>query len=106
MWRMNMPRMKNGKRDYSYDKEYQKRPEQVKNRVDRNAARRMTNAEGRTHVGDGMDVDHKRALSKGGAGRSANNLRVVSKSENRSFSRNSDSSMKSQASRRERKGRM
>ena len=99
-----MSRMKNGKRDYSYDKEYQKRPEQVKNRVERNAARRITNADGRTHVGDGMDVDHKRALSRGGNGRAASNLRVVSEAQNRSFSRNSDSSMKSQFSRRERKG--
>ena len=98
-----MPRMKNGKRDYSYDKEYQKRPEQVKNRVARNAARRTTNENGQTHVGDGMDVDHKRALSKGGSN-SNGNLRVVSKETNRSFSRNSDSSMKSQFSRRERKG--
>ena len=98
-----MPRMKNGVRDYSYDKEYQKRPEQVRNRVARNAARRTTNANGTTHVGDGMDVDHKRALSKGGTN-SPSNLRAVPKGENRSFSRNSNSSMKSQFSRRERKG--
>lgn len=101
-----MPRMKNGKRDYSYDKQYQKRPEQVANRVERNAARRTTNADGRTHVGDGKDVDHIKPLSKGGNGRSPSNLRVVSEGRNRSFARNADSSMKSQASRRERKGRM
>ena len=100
-----MPRMRNGKRDYSYDKEYQKRPEQVKNRVERNAARRTTNANGQTHVGDNRDVDHVKPLSKGGSNNDAN-LRVVSRSNNRSFSRNADSSLKSQASRRERKGRM
>ena len=103
-----MPRMKKGPngqsvRDYSYDKEYQKKPEQVKNRVARNAARRTTNANGTTRVGDGKDVDHIKPLSRGG-GNGASNLRAVPKGDNRSFARNADSSMKSQFSRRERKG--
>ena len=75
----------------------------MKNRVARNSARRETNENGITHKGDGMDVDHKRALSKGGTNDSSN-LRAVPKGENRSFARNSNSSMKSQFSRRERKG--
>ena len=48
---------------------------------------------GKVHKGDGKDVDHKQALSKGG-GNSKSNLRVVSEHQNRSFSRNKDSSMK------------
>jgi hypothetical protein len=59
--------------------------------------------EGKVAKGDGKDVDHKTPLSKGGStGKS--NLRVVDRSSNRSFSRNSDGSLKSQTSTRERKG--
>lgn len=60
--------------------------------------------EGLVHKGDGKDVDHKRPLSKGGTN-SRSNLRVVDSSSNRSFSRNADGSLKSQRSKRERKGR-
>ena len=52
--------------------------------------------------GDGKDVDHKVPLSKGGTN-SRSNLRVVPSKENQSFSRNKDSSLKSQTSKRERK---
>lgn len=55
---------------------------------------------GKVRKGDGKDVDHKTPLSKGGTNHSSN-LRVVSASENRSFSRNKDGSLKSQRSRRE-----
>jgi len=48
---------------------------------------------GKAHKGDGKDVDHRTALSKGG-GNQRSNLRVVSQHKNRSFSRNSDGSMK------------
>lgn len=41
----------------------------------------------------GKDIDHKRPLSKGGSN-SPSNLRLVSPSTNRSFSRNSDHSVK------------
>ncbi len=54
--------------------------------------------DGKVAKGDGKDVDHKRAISKGG-GNSLANLFVTSKSANRSFSRNKDGSMKSQKSR-------
>jgi len=57
---------------------------------------------GLAHKGDGKDVDHKTPLSKGGTN-NPSNLRVVPASSNRSFSRNSDSSVKSQVSKRERK---
>lgn len=100
-----MPYQTNGKRDYK--KEYEKyhgKPEQIKNRSARTTARRKANEDGRTSKGDGKDLDHKRPLSKGGSN-SDSNLRAVSASSNRSFARNADGSLKSQTSRRERKGR-
>lgn len=99
-----MPFQKNGKRDYKRELawEHKKKPERVKERAARNSARKTTADQGLVRKGDGKDVDHKTPLSKGG-GNSKGNLRVVSASENRSFSRNPDGSLKSQTSRRERK---
>lgn len=98
-----MPYMKNGKRDYKRENElYNSRPEQRAARSERTVARNQANADGRTHKGDGKDLDHKKPLSKGGSSNKSN-LRAVSASSNRSFSRNSDGSMKSQTSSRERK---
>lgn len=97
-----MPRMKNGKRDYSQQRQYNATPEATAKRVENNRARREAIREGKARVGDGKDVDHKKPLSRGGSG-SKSNLRVVPRGENRSFSRNSDSSVKSQTSKRERK---
>ena len=100
-----MPYMKkvNGKsvRDYrtEYDK-YHSRPEQIENRTARTTARRQANAAGVTHKGDGMDIDHKVPLSKGGSN-AKSNQRVVSKGTNRSFARNANGSVKSQTSKRE-----
>ena len=48
------------------------------------------------------DVGHKKAVSRGGKNGLAN-LFVQSPSENRSFSRNTDGSMKSETSKKERK---
>lgn len=53
---------------------------------------------GKAKKGDGKDVDHVKALSKGGLNQMYN-LRMSSASSNRSFSRNKDSSMRSQRSR-------
>lgn len=93
-----MPYMKNGKRDYKREyAEYHSSPEQRANRSKRTTARRKANATGLTHKGDGKDLDHIKPLSKGGSN-SRNNLRVVSKSANRSFSRNANGSLKSQRS--------
>lgn len=72
---------------------YHGKPEQIKKRAERNAARRKMEAAGKVHKGDGKDVDHVRALSKGGTNRTSN-LRVRSASNNRSYSRNSDHTMK------------
>lgn len=94
-----MPFMKNGKRDYKKEvAKYTSKPEVIAKRVKQNAARAEMIKSGKAHVGDGKDVDHKVPLSKGGTN-SKSNLRVVSKTSNRSFARNSDSSVKSQRSR-------
>lgn len=63
-----------------YDRKYQARPEQVKKRVMRNAARRMMIRKHGKAALRGKDVDHKRGT---GAGNSMSNLRIESKSKNR-----------------------
>jgi len=83
-----------------YDKEYEQyqgTPEQIKKRALRNKARAELTKDGRVTKGDGKDVDHVKPLSKGGTS-SKKNLRVKSASDNRSFSRNSDHSVKRNAS--------
>lgn len=75
------------KKKRNYKKEYanyQGKPEQIKRRAKRNAARRKLEKEGKVHKGDGKDVDHK-DTNPNNNGRS--NLRVQSKSSNRSFPR-------------------
>lgn len=86
------------KRDYraEYDK-YQGTDEQKKNRAKRNAARRQLAKDGRVSKGDGMDVDHKKPLSKDGS-TAASNLRAVSKTANRSFPRTKTGAMKTKKS--------
>lgn len=97
--------MKNGKRDYSREyKLYQGTAEQRHNRSERTVLRNQANASGMMHKHDGKDLDHVKPLSKGGAN-TLSNARVATQAANRSFSRNSDGSMKNQVSRRERKGR-
>lgn len=90
-----MPRVnkQTGKRDYSYDTKYESTPKQVKARSERTQARRIEEKDGKVSKGDGMDVDHRKPVSKGGTN-AKSNLRVEPKSVNRSFSRNSDSSLK------------
>lgn len=83
-----------------YDK-YQGTPEQKKNRAKRNAARAKMVKAGKAHKGDGKDVAHVKAFDKGGDNRDG--LRVVSKSSNRSFRRDSKGNLVSETSKRERK---
>jgi hypothetical protein len=64
-----------------------------KKRAQRNKARRMLEAKGVVHKGDGKDVDHKKPLSKGGT-TVISNLRAKPAAANRSFKRNPDGSMK------------
>jgi 5-methylcytosine-specific restriction endonuclease McrA len=89
-----MPFMTNGKRDYKkqYEK-YDGKDSVKKDRAKRNGARRMLEEEGKVSKGDGKDVDHKKPLSKGG-GNGKSNLRVTSKSSNRSFPRKKNGAMK------------
>ena len=66
-------------RDYEAEyREYHGKPEQIKRRAQRNAARRKL---GLKH-GDGKEADHKNPLSNGGSN-SKRNLRAVSRSKNR-----------------------
>ena len=88
-----MPYMTAGKRDYKKQQAYDGKPSVVKDRAKRNKARRDMMAEGKVSKGDGKDVDHKTPLSKGG-GTSRSNLRVTSKSANRSFARTKAGKMK------------
>lgn len=96
-----MPYMTNGKRDYK--KEYEKYAGQSKakkDRAQRNKARRIMTKLGKAHKGDGKDVGHVKAISKGGLS-TVYNLQMQSKSENRSFSKTRSSKMKSERSARE-----
>ena len=73
------------KRDYKAEYEnYHKKPKQKKRRAQRNAARSKMEKAGAVHKGDGKDVDHK---DRNTANNSRKNLRVKSKSANRSYSR-------------------
>lgn len=75
-----MPR--NYKQEYA---NYQGKPEQIKRRSNRNKARRKLAKKGRVRLGDGKDVDHKNTNPNDNGDK---NLRVQSKSTNRSFKRN------------------
>lgn len=72
-------------RDYRHEYlSYHAKPEQKKNRAQRNAARRDLTAAGQVRKGDGKDVDHKKPLRAGG-GNGKGNLRVTSPSKNRGW---------------------
>lgn len=67
------------KRDYKKEyREYGGNPEHIKERSERNKARRMMGLK----VGDPREVDHIKPLSKGGSN-SKRNLRIVSRKTNR-----------------------
>jgi hypothetical protein len=83
-----------------YDR-YQGKPEQLKNRAARNAARAKLMKAGKVKKGDGKDVAHVRAFDKGGS--NGDGLRVESRSANRSFRRDSKGNLVSETSARERK---
>jgi hypothetical protein len=82
------------KRDYKQEYATYDGTEAVKKkRAQRNKARRMLEREGVVHKGDGMDVDHKKPLSKGGT-TTRSNLKAVPASKNRSFKRTSKGAIK------------
>ena len=78
-------------RDYrkEYDN-YQGQPEQIKNRAERNAARAKLKKKGAPIAG--KDVAHVKALSKGGSNKDG--VKIQTATQNRSFKRNPDGSMK------------
>lgn len=75
-----------------YKKEYQQQLDrgEHENRMERQRARRKLDKKGVSRKG--KDVAHVKALSKGGSNKDG--VRLESPSKNRSFKRNSDSSMK------------
>ena len=82
------------KRDYKQEYAPYDGTEAVKKkRAQRNKARRMLEREGVVHKGDGMDVDHKQPLSKGGT-TTRSNLKAVPASKNRSYKRTSKGAIK------------
>jgi hypothetical protein len=77
-------------RDYKSEyKNYQGKPDQIKKRASRNAARSEMEKSGK--VKKGQDVDHKNGNPKDN---SKSNLRAQSPSKNRSFPRNKNAGKK------------
>lgn len=70
------------KRNYrkEYD-EYQGKPEQIKRRAQRNAARRAAERAGKVRKGDGKEVDHRGFNRRGKLNNK--NVKVVSRRANR-----------------------
>jgi len=52
---------KSRERHREYQAEYNKRPDQVKKRVELNAVNRKNHASGKSKVGDGKDVSHTKS---------------------------------------------
>lgn len=69
-------------RNYDYDRQYLKTPEQRENNRLRKAARRAMEKKVGKAALKGKDVDHKTPLKAGGSNRPGN-LRVMSPSKNR-----------------------
>lgn len=86
-----MPSSPNYVRDYKQELKTQKQRGEDKHKNIRGKARRVMLKLGM--VKKGQDVDHKKALSKGGAGTSVSNLRALPVSKNRSFKRTSTGAM-------------
>lgn len=81
---------KGGPTKAAYDKAYNARPEQVKKREMRNAARAELMRDGKVKKGDGKDVDHKNMLDGDGTN-SKDNLRAISKEQNRGWRKSTPS---------------
>lgn len=95
-----MPYMTNGKRDYKKQNKFvDSKPAAKKHRAQNTKVQRALEKAGRASKGDGLDNGHERAYSKGGTADLAN-IKLQKPSANRSFSRNADSSMKSERSKR------
>lgn len=69
-----------------YKKEYKRdhaSPEAKKDRAARNTARREAEAKGQVRKGDGKEVDHIKALSKGGSRTDPGNRQILTQKANR-----------------------
>ncbi len=88
-----MPSSPSYVRDYKQERKTARKRGELADNASRKRARRIMAKKGLVKPFDGKEVDHTTALSKGG-GVTADNLRVKSKSDNRSFPRNPDGSMK------------
>ena len=89
----------NKKRPYKKEYQQQKNREEHPNRIERQKLRRKVDKNGKDANNNGVadkregkDLAHKKPLSKGGSNKDG--YTVQSKSKNRSFKRNSDSSIK------------
>lgn len=90
-----MPYKDKSDRDNKHEHELEKkRPGAHAARMERQRARRALDKKGVNR--EGKTIDHITPLSKGGTN-APSNLRLVSKSRNSSFSRNSDHSVKENA---------
>lgn len=74
---------KGGKAKAAYDKAYNAKPDQLKKRAERNAARREYEKE-HGNLPSNVDVDHKKMLDSGGSN-AKSNLRAVDQKTNRGW---------------------
>ena len=89
-------------RDYKQEyATYQGKPEQIKERAERNKARSTLVKAGTLRKGDGKDAAHVKAVDKGGS--ITDGIRAEDASSNRSFKRDSKGNLVSEVSKRERK---
>lgn len=89
-----MPSSPNYKRDYAQEKKTSDARGEKPKRAARNRARLKAIKAGMIKPGSNKDIDHKVPLSKGGSPTALSNLRPVDASDNRSYARNPDGSMK------------
>lgn len=89
-----MPSSPNYVRDIAQEKRTARRRGDIERDNLRKRARRLMVKKGLVKPNDGKDVDHVQSLKKGGKALDPKNLRVKSASDNRSFPRNPDGSMK------------
>ena len=95
-----MPSSPNYVRKYAQEAKTATARGEDKDDATRHRARYAMEKSGKAANNDGKDVGHKKALGKGGSNHHGN-LEMQSKSDNRSFARNSDGSMKSEKSKKE-----
>lgn len=74
---------KGGPQKAAYDKAYNARPDQLKKRAQRNAARREYEKKN-GDLPSNVDVDHKKPLDRGGSN-APSNLRATSQKDNRGW---------------------